>query len=199
MKTLEQRFHALLEKADHPPTSLKDVFQILASKGRSLVLIFLCLPFCQPIQIPGLSTPFGLAIAFVGLRMAFGKHLWLPKKLLNKHIPARTLKKVANTSLRFIKKGRRWIHPRMEGLCTYSAVHHIHGVLVCILGILLALPLPVPFSNLVTAWPIMLIALGTLEDDGLCLLIGYILTLVAFAFFGVVAFSIDELIIYEHR
>ena len=51
---------------------------------------------------------------------------------------------------------------------------------------LLLLPLPVPFSNSIPAWAIMLMAAGLLERDGLFILGGYITALAAFAFFGVI-------------
>jgi hypothetical protein len=56
-------------------------------------MLLFSLPFCQPIQIPGFSTPFGILLAFIGLRIAFGHRVWFPKKLLEKKISYRVLKK----------------------------------------------------------------------------------------------------------
>ena len=165
------------------PITICQILEIFSGKGRSFLLIFLSLPFCQPIQIPGFSTPFGLAIAFIGLRMAFGKRIWLPKALLGKTIAATTVQKIVRTSLKIIRKMKKWIHPRMAWMCRNYAMKRVHGILIALLGILLALPLPIPFSNLVAAWPLFLISLGILEDDGLLVAIGYLISCITILFF----------------
>jgi hypothetical protein len=42
-----------------------------------------------------------------------------------------------------------------------------------LLGLILALPLPIPFTNLTAGWAMFCISLGTLEKDGLFVFIGY--------------------------
>jgi hypothetical protein len=182
-KTLEEGILLLQKEAKSKPISLREVLRVLAGKGRVLLLMLLSLPFCLPIQIPGLSTPFGLVIAFVGLRMIVGKHVWLPKKLLSKKITPRALKKITAKTLFLVKKIKGLIHPRLDWFCHSFMMKILNGLTVFVLGVLLALPLPIPFSNLIVAWPIFLIALGVLEDDGLFVLIGYVVSFVAYAFF----------------
>jgi len=165
------------------PLSLANIIEILSGKGRDIILLVLCLPFCQPFQIPGLSTPFGIVIGFIGLRMAFGKQIWLPQFLLRKEISAAFLKKFASKSLLLIKKMRRWIRPRYSWICHHPLLRIVNGMALFFLGIFLALPLPFPFSNLLAAWAIFTISLGLLEDDGLLLIIGYGLTSLCFVFF----------------
>jgi hypothetical protein len=81
----EDRLILLQKRVETAPSlSLFEIMGILSGKGRTLLLILLSLPFCQPIQIPGMSTPFGLMIAFIGFRMSFGKNAWLPKKVMSK-------------------------------------------------------------------------------------------------------------------
>lgn len=183
--SIEETLEILKEKAKEPEVSFRDIFQILSGKGRDVILIFLSLPFCQPLQIPGTSTPFGIAIAFFGLRMAFGKHLWLPERLLNKTMSGKNLEKIIDGSLFLIRKIKRFVHPRLTWLSSPISMKILNGVIIAILGIFLALPLPIPLSNLAAAWSIFLIAFGLLENDGLLILIGYgvfAVTLIFFAF-----------------
>jgi hypothetical protein len=49
----------------------------------------------------------------------------------------------------------------------------VNGAMLAALGIFLALPLPIPLTNVITAWAIFLISLGILEDDGLFIFLGY--------------------------
>ena len=191
-KTLEQEILLLQEKSKEGPMTIGEIFNILTGKGRALIVLLLSLPFCQPIQIPGFSTPFGLAIAFFGLRAAFGKHLWLPQALLTKSISTEILQKVTEKTLYVIRKIKPWLHPRLNWMCHSFPMRMVNGIVIFILGIVLALPLPIPLSNLTAAWSIFLIALGNLEDDGLLVLIGYIATLLTFIFFGIVALSLEH-------
>ncbi len=192
-RTLEEGILLLQEESKAGPLSIAEILHILSGKGRSVVLILLSIPFCQPIQIPGVSTPFGLAIAFIGLRMLFGKRIWLPKKLLAKKVPSNTFEKITDKTLVLLRKIKPWIHPRLTGLCHSPYMKKVNGLVIIILGILLALPLPIPFSNLAAAWSIFLIALGMLEDDGVFILIGYFLFLLTVAFFLLMGLAVKNI------
>lgn len=180
----------LQEEAKTSPVTIRKILRILSGKGRPLILILLCLPFCQPIQIPGFSTPFGLAIAFIGLRIAMGKNAWLPQSLLSKQIKAHTLEIITKKTLLVLKKIKPWIHPRMYWLCHSPFMEVFNGFVIFVLGIFLALPLPIPLSNLTAAWSIFLISLGMLEDDGLFVMLGYFIFAVTTTFFLIMALSV---------
>lgn len=190
-KDLEERILLLLQQKKNGNISMQEIFQVLSGKGRSLLIIFLSLPFCQPIQIPGFSTPFGLAIAFISLRMAFGKHLWLPKALLSKSISSEKLEVIANKALLIIKKVKPWIHPRLKWACLHPIMQFANSFLICLLGIILAVPFPIPLSNLTSAWAILSIGLGILEDDGVFVILGYLITLLTFGYFILIGFSLN--------
>lgn len=185
-QSLEQSMLLLQREAKHD-LSIAEILHILSGKGRLLILLFLSLPFCQPIQIPGLSMPFGFAIALIGLRAAFGKGVWLPQKLLLKKVPSHTIEKVTDKALTLTRKIKPWIHPRLDWLCHFPFMEKANGLIIFILGFFLAMPLPIPLSNLTAAWSIFLIALGILEDDGVFVLIGYAVSLLTIAFFVAMA------------
>ncbi len=188
--TLEEGILILQKKGENASISIEELLHVLSGKGQSLILLFLSLPFCQPLQIPGLSTPFGLAIAFIGLRIAFGKRVWLPKRLLAKTITPHVLQKIIGKTLWLVRKAKHLAHPRLTWLRHYPALNIINGLLIATLGIFLALPLPIPLSNLTAAWSIFFIGLGVLEDDGIFILIGYLISLLTFAFFITMALSV---------
>lgn len=188
-RTLEEDLDILLEKSRRSPSlSIKEILGILSGKGRSLILIFLSLPFCQPMQIPGLSTPFGIVIAFLGLRIGFGKRIWLPRRILLKTISSTTIQKTAQKSLQIMKKIRRFIRPRLNWLCKHRTMQIVNAVLIFLLGIFLALPLPIPLTNLAAGWSIFLVSLGLLENDGIFVLIGYLAFLVSLIFLILIIF-----------
>lgn len=180
---IEEDLLELQEKGKDTPLSLKDILEILSHKGELLAILVLSLPFCLPIQIPGLSTPFGLAIAFLGLKMTFGKYAWLPKSLLEKKVPSLLLQKITNKILWLVRKIKRWTYPRLTWLFQNTISDIVNGLIITFLGLCLALPLPIPFSNLGVAWAIFLLSLGLLEKDGLLVIVSYIASLIAFIFF----------------
>jgi hypothetical protein len=190
-KTLEESLALLLEKSQEKShLSIREILQALSGNGRFLALIFLSLPFCQPIQIPGVSLPFGIAIAFLGLRAAFGKRFWLPKSLLAKAVSSKTIRKIARSFLKILKKMKRLIHPRLTWVCEHRTMQVVNGLFLCVLGLFLALPLPIPFTNLVASWSIILVSLGILKRDGVCVIIGYALSLLALLTLVAILFSI---------
>ena len=75
-------------------------------------------------------------------------------------------------------------------MCSPRAAKVVHGLMIFILGLFLALPLPVPLSNITAAWSILLISLGILEDDGLIVGIGYLAALSTAAIFVFLATAI---------
>lgn len=187
-RTLEQNLQIFLEKSQKVEAlSIKEILDTLSGKGRFVILILLSLPFCQPIQIPGLSTPFGLFIAFIGIRMAFSKRIWLPKWLLSKNISSAVTAKITRKTLKIIKKLRPFIRPRIIWLCNYRA---LSGLLLCLLGIFLALPMPIPFTNFFAGWAILLLSIGLLESDSLFFILGCVISLVTICFFIFILFSI---------
>lgn len=191
-ETLEKKIEILQNEIESVEVfSIAEILRILSGKGRPFLLILLSLLFCQPIQIPGLSTPFGLAIALIGLRMVFGKGIWLPKRLLSKKISTHLLKKVIQKTLATIGKVKSWVHPRLDWVCHSTVMQKLNGVMIFILGLILALPLPIPFSNLTIAWSIFLISLGILEDDGIFVLLGYLLFLITFVVILIIAMQIQ--------
>jgi hypothetical protein len=193
MKNLRKDLSLLLHQCERKTTiSLGEILGILSGKGRLLLLILLSLPFCLPLQIPGLSTPFGLAIAFIGLRMAFGKRVWLPQKALLKEISSATIRKISQKGLKWIAKMERFIHPRLTWLSKSKAMYN--GLLIVVLGLFLALPLPIPLTNLSSGWAILLLSIGLLEDDGLFILAGYLVSLLTGVFFILLTFSIKWIV-----
>lgn len=185
---------ALLKKENlKSPLTLREILRVFPGKGRSLILILLCIPFCQPIQIPGLSTPFGLLIGFLGLRILFGKHLLLPKKLLEKKISSKSFQKISDAVLKLNKKIKPWTHPRILWMSHSKFMERLNGLVILILGLFLALPLPVPLSNMSAAWSLCLVSFGMLEDDGVFILIGYIVSFLTLIFFLFMGFTLKNI------
>jgi hypothetical protein len=72
-RNLEDTFRLFEEKAKKGSISVERILKILSGKGKDFIIMLMALPFCLPIQIPGLSVPFGLIIALMGVRLIIGE------------------------------------------------------------------------------------------------------------------------------
>lgn len=172
-KKLSEEIAALRDRFAEGPLTLGEVVRVLQGRGWMLVLILLTLPFVTPIPLPFLSTPFGLAIGLISLRLALGQRPWLPARLLAKPLPPGFFGKVLKFStgvLRFLEK---LLRPRMAWFAEAPAFVRIHAFMMLMGAAILLLPLPVPFTNAFPAWMIVFIAGGLLERDGVAVAAGY--------------------------
>ncbi len=180
LNSLREQLNQLLKVANGGPLTIRSIIDILAKRGQAVLLILLSLPFCLPIQIPGFSTPFGILLAFIGLRVAFGRHVWLPKIIQEKEISFATLKKIASFAISVTDKFQFLIRTRMVWLVKNPASKIMNGLTIFFLALFLSLPLPIPFSNMIAAVPILAFGLAILEDDGVFIIVAYFLTLMFF-------------------
>jgi hypothetical protein len=176
-QALEEDLDVILEKSKQAPITVEIFLKTLAGRGYPFLAFLFSLPFCQPIQIPGFSTPFGIVIVFIGLRMAFGHRLWWPQWILKKKIPTRLLEVIAKKSQWLLKKLHTILRPRLIGMSNGWWAGVLNGLMIAGMGLFLALPLPIPLSNFIAAWGIAFLTLGIIGDDGIFILIGYLLAL----------------------
>lgn len=178
-RNLEESFNYLLEKSKTGPLSIKELLEIFSGRTRLILIGICCIPFCFPISIPGLSLPFGLLIGFLALEILIGIPLLLPKKIKEKEIGQDALKAIGESGLKVVRKLKPFIRPRWTAVSLNSYVRFIGYLSIPFLALLLALPIPLPFSNMPYSWPILLISIGLIEDDGLFLLIGITLGIIS--------------------
>jgi hypothetical protein len=155
------------------PVTLREVIMVLRGRAYSLLLILLALPFCTPIPLPGLSTPLGLVIAIIALRLALGQRPWLPEKLQDRRLPSGFFGKLIAAAEGIIRLLERLLRPRLTPLTDHGWLRQLHAVIMLIAAMMLLLPLPIPFTNAFPAWAILLIAGGLMERDGAAIAIGY--------------------------
>lgn len=158
----------------------------LADHAWPVLLLILPLPFLTPVPMLGLSVPFGLAIAGIGVGIALGREPWLPQRLRSLRCPPGFFARVFAATARLLGRLRLWVRPRGAWLAEQPWTRWLSGCLIAVSGILLALPLPVPFSNALPAWAILLTAAGLAQRDGLALLAGQVVFLGTLVFFAVI-------------
>ena len=172
-RKLSEELADLRSRLTEKPVTLQEVILVLRGRAYLLLVILLALPFCTPIPLPGLSTPIGLGIALISLRLALGQHPWLPKKLLRRQLPAGFFSRVFAAAAGIIRLFEKFLRPRATLLADVGLLRQVHAVMMFIAALVLLLPLPIPLTNTFPAWVILLVAGGMLERDGAAIAAGY--------------------------
>jgi hypothetical protein len=169
-------------KSKNTELTLKDIFETFGPDGHSILILFLILPFLQPVPLFGLSSIFGVLIAIIGAFAYAKKPPWLPQSWGRKKISTQTISMIVTGAERIFNKMSFLIHARWQFL--FQAPFRQMSVLLLIFNaILIALPLPIPFSNTIPAWVILFQALAFLEEDGLLIIISYLLSVLCAVYF----------------
>ena len=169
--------------------SVGELVDKAAEAGFGFLIGILCL-----IAIPffGLSTPFGLAIALLGVQLMFGKqHPWLPQRARKRQLKLSMLDRVAT----MLSRRTRWIVKMTKRRNEMLVAPKLIGFGITLLALGLALPLPIPGSNLVFLVPIFIYAIGLLERDGRWVAIGHVCLVIDIALmfaFGATIVAIFE-------
>ena len=171
---------------------LGELTDVLQLRGYNALLIFLAFPFVTPIPLPGLSTAFGLVIALLGLRMALAQKPWLPERLTARVLPSRLLPKLLLATSRAFRRLEKLLKPRLFYPEYPAAFQRASGVLIIVCGLLLLLPLPVPFSNAFPAFTIILLAAAGLERDGAVFIAGCVQFILCLGFFAALCLGGSE-------
>ncbi len=169
--------------------TLSQLLGTLGEQGLLVFCIFLTIPFVLPIQIPGLSTVFGLLIALIALGVTVNRVPSFPRWLMDRHIASPHLILVLDHGARLFARFERWVRPRWFTLTHSALLNRITGLLLLLAAGLLTLPLIIPFSNVLPALAILLLTIGILQRDGLFILGGYVVTLGTAVYFVVVTLA----------
>lgn len=185
---LSEELESLLALAPGRPLSVRRIVEHLHFRGLPALVVLLCVPFLFPMAIPGLSIPFGVAIALCGLRLGIGRGFWMPDFLLRREVSPELLQKLVGGAARFYRRVEHLVRPRMHFLQRWPGMMNLLGFMIMVGGVLLSLPIPPPFplTNTIPGFAVIFMALGLMERDGACILIGYAIALLGMAYVGLI-------------
>ncbi|MDG0817325.1 exopolysaccharide biosynthesis protein [Bdellovibrio svalbardensis] len=163
--------------------TLRRVVDILGEEGHAVFLLFISLPYMIPIPLPGLSTPGGILICIVATLLYLQRPPWIPKRYENLHISAKTVLKVSETAEKVWRKISHLVKERWVFFHDLPFFRAINFGVFAVNALLLALPLPIPFTNSIPGIAIVLCALGHVEKDGVFIFLSYVWTVVVASFF----------------
>ncbi|MDS7594035.1 exopolysaccharide biosynthesis protein [Agrobacterium tumefaciens] len=131
--------------------TITETLRLMGESAFGFVILLLALP--AVISIPGpFGMVFGSALAIVSLQLAFGlKSLWLPSFIGNRRISAKA----------------------------FAAPRVSYMLALPVFCLAVAVALPIPFGNITPVAALFVIAIGLIERDGLVVLLGLGMTLIA--------------------
>ncbi|MBN1545423.1 MAG: exopolysaccharide biosynthesis protein [Syntrophaceae bacterium] len=199
-KSLGEKLDAIIRNLPPDQVTLAEIRDLLGQEGLLLLTAFLTLVFLIPISIPGVSTVFGAAILLIGFSRLFNRSLWLPKQIRERQLPAAKLRIGLQKGLIWFHRLERISHPhRLNWINAKGLMAFINDCALILGAILLMAPFGlVPFSNTLPAIALLLLAIGLLERDGICILLGHLTNVATIFYFALLiaggSFTLYELI-----
>jgi hypothetical protein len=151
--------------------SLGDFIDPLGERAFGFVVLMLALPNFIPVPI-GVGGVMGVLVVLIGLQMLLGfEHPWLPQRLRRHGIARDSLDRFIHRLSPLLGSLERLCRPRL-GLLTRHPTHRITGLLLVLIGI--ALALPIPFTNYLFGLLLVFYAVALIERDGVALLVAWL-------------------------
>jgi hypothetical protein len=148
-----------------------DVLDPLGERSFGFVILLLALPNFIPVPV-GVGGPMGVLVAAVGLQMACGlARPWLPARLRGRSVRRSTIERFVARLTPVLRWIERLSSPRLETL-TRQPVHRITGLLLVLIGV--ALALPIPFTNYLFGILLVVYAVALIEGDGVALIVAWL-------------------------
>jgi hypothetical protein len=183
-----QDIKSLLHKLAEQPLTLGDILTDTSERGFSLVIALLVLPFLFPMP-PGLTGPFGGACLLLSMQMVLGRRSpWLPKQIANYKFPRSFAQIILQNLKRVTKVLEKIARPRLSKVADNPWTWRLNGF--CISWLTVLLISPIPLTNPIPTVGILILAVATVESDGLLMCVGYVLTVLISLFFGFIGYAL---------
>lgn len=166
--------------------------ELLGGLGRRSfgVLLLVAIPTAF---IPGVASIISSPIiVLVGAQLLLGRRRpWLPRWLAVRGPQRATLIRFHERFSPWLARLERWVRPRLLHLLDHRAAQLLTGLLLVLLGILLALP--IPLTNGIFGMMLLLYALALLERDGGLMLVAWATGIAALVGVAVLSGSLASL------
>src|SRR5688572_26170908 len=150
-----------------------------------LLTAFLTIVFLVPVSVPGVSTVFGAGILLIGVSRLLRLELWLPKRIERRQVATERLRSALQRGLVWFRRLERVSRPQRISWAASEGVRIVNDCALILGAALLMAPFGlIPFSNTLPAIALLFLAIGSLQRDGLFILIGHVSNLVTIAYFA---------------
>lgn len=168
----------LVGARDGTCVTMGELVEGLDDRAFGFLMLLLALPNALPMPgIPFLSTVTGTPLAFFAGQLALGHHKpWLPQRLLRQSFNRPQLLRALERLAPAMRRVERVLKPRLPALSTGAGER---AAALASFGLAVILALPIPGGNFLPALAIVFFALGIVERDGRCIIVGAVIALLA--------------------
>ena len=180
------KLEAAIEALPAESVTLAQVRDLLGSDGLMLLAGFLTIVFLVPVSVPGVSTVFGAGILLIGVSRLFRLDLWLPKRIEQRRVATERLRSALQRGLVWFRRLERISRPhRISWAASDGVVRVVNDCAIILGAALLMAPFGlIPFSNTLPAIALLFLAIGSLQRDGLFILLGHVSNVLTIAYFA---------------
>jgi hypothetical protein len=180
------KLEAAIEALPVGTVTLAQVRDLVGSDGLMLLAAFLSIVFLVPVSVPGVSTVFGAGILLIGVSRLLRLELWLPKRIERRLVATERLRSALRRGLVWFRRMERISRPhRIAWAASDGAVRVVNDCAIILGAALLMAPFGlIPFSNTLPAIALLLLAIGSLQRDGLFMLLGHVSNVLTIAYFA---------------
>ena len=162
--------------------TLGDLLDRFRERSYGVFLLICLLPAFIPLPI-GAGAISGPFISLIGLQLLWQmEHPWVPKFMSRRQLSREGMEKFRKRTSRLLGWLEKVSRPRTEAMIDHRAARTFTGLLLVLLGVLLALPLPA--TNYPFGAVLLLFAIALIERDGRLMLIAWAAGLIELAVVG---------------
>lgn len=171
-QAISDRLDQLAQSASGAAVSLDWIMGQLHERAFGLFLLVLALPCCIPF-LYGIPQIVALPLMFVSAQILIGRHSpWLPEKLANRTVSAEGLQNLAQRAGPWLRRIEAISRPRRTAL-TRAPLDRVVGLALVLFSASILVPLP--GTNTVPGFAVVLVSMGLLQRDGILVILGMLL------------------------
>jgi hypothetical protein len=169
---ISQRLDQLAEDASGEAETLDWIMAQLHERAFGLFLLVLALPCCIPF-LYGIPQIVALPLMFVSAQVLLGRKVpWLPAKVGARTVSTDALKALADRARPWLRRMEAISRPRNAAL-TRAPLDKIVGLALVLFSASILVPLP--GTNTVPGFAVVVVSMGLLQRDGLLVIVGVLL------------------------
>ncbi len=159
-------------EANGTDVSLQWIFENLHERAFGFFLLILALPCCIPF-LYGIPQVVALPLMFVSAQILLGRRVpWLPQGLGARQVSTDGLNNLSSRAGPWLRRLEAFSHPRW-GVLTRPPAEQVVGLALVLFSASILVPLP--GTNTVPGFAVVVIAMGLLQRDGVLVVVGSVI------------------------
>ena len=169
---ISARLARLAEDAPQAEVTLAWILGELRERAFGLFLLILALPCCIPF-LYGIPQVVALPLMFISAQVALGRPTpWLPARLATREVSREGLQSLSDRAGPWLRRIEALSRPRLTAL-TRAPMDRVVGLALVLFSASILVPLPA--TNTVPGFAVVVVAMGLLQRDGILVVLGAIL------------------------